>query len=87
MNSDRIQRLMGEAMGPQAPLTRAEERAALAGTITLIVVAAIAMVEILVSQPPQRPPAAASGPSQQAQPSEGRNSMPPTPAGVAARAP
>jgi hypothetical protein len=57
MNSERIDRMMGEAMGPEAPLTRAEERAALAGTLTLIAVAAIAMLEILFSRAPlERPP-------------------------------
>ena len=77
MNSDRIDRMMEEAMGPQAPLTRAEERAALAGTITLIVVAAIAMVEILFSRAPlERPPGRVAAPTQASQAAHARPATP-----------
>ena len=63
MYTDRTLRMMKDAMGPDAPLTRAEERAALAGTITLIVVAAVAMLEILFSRAPaQRPPGRSPAP-------------------------
>lgn len=66
MLSTRSQRMLKEAMGPEAPLTRAEERAALAGTITLLVVAAIAMIEIVLSQPQRPAEAAAARPEVQA---------------------
>jgi hypothetical protein len=69
--------MMREAMGPQAPLTRAEERAALAGTITLIVVAAVAMVEIVFSRAPlERPPGRVAAPIQASQAAHARPAMP-----------
>ena len=77
MYSDRTQRLLREAMGPQAPLTRAEERAALAGTITLIVVAGVAMVEIVFSRAPlERPPSRVAAPIQASPAAHARPAMP-----------